>query len=399
MDNSYKSLSTPCFILDKEELEKSIVGFQDALAINFSNYIVGYSVKTNSTISCLHIACEKGCYAEVVSYDEYNLARKCGFSQNHIIFNGPMKSKDIFIDAILHGAIVNIECKRELIWLNDLPKDRSYHIGLRLNINISQISPSDANGENDNSRFGFSDETEEFSNAIDYINKYPNILLTGLHIHRTAHTRSLNFYKNSINYACQVIKKYDLKLSYLDVGGGYFGIFKNKPTYKDYSDIFKHALYVNHLENLNVIIEPGNALVASCFSFVCKVIDVKHIEKDRWFITTDGSRNDIDPFYKKTDYIKEIYSSRLFPIVKEQVISGCTCLESDRLFILKGHPLLNVGDLIVYHNVGAYTMCLSPLFIRYFPNIYMKDKDGYQLVREKWNVTNFIQKSIFGKNE
>ena len=99
------------------------------------------------------------------------------------------------------------------------------------------------------------------------------------------------------------------------------------------------------------------------------------------------------------DFLKEIHSSANSPIVKEQVISGCTCLENDRLFLLKGQPLLNVGDLIVYNNVGAYTMCLSPLFIRYFPNIYIKDKDCYQLVRQKWDVTNYIQKSIFGKNE
>ena len=59
-------------------------------------------------------------YAEVVSYDEYNLVLKCGFDKSHIIYNGPMKDKASFIDALENGAIVNIETKRELDWLLEL---------------------------------------------------------------------------------------------------------------------------------------------------------------------------------------------------------------------------------------------------------------------------------------
>ena len=158
MIHSLNELEKPCFILDKQELEKSITGFQDALSVNFQDHIVGYSVKTNSTISSMMLANKYGCYAEVVSHDEYNLALSCGFSKDHIIYNGPMKSKETFIDAIIHGAIVNIESMRELTWLKELPKNTKHRIGIRLNINISRISPNDADGENDNSRFGFSDE-------------------------------------------------------------------------------------------------------------------------------------------------------------------------------------------------------------------------------------------------
>jgi len=401
-----KNLQTPCFILDPVELERSVKGYQDALKTNFARSIVGYSVKTNSVPKCMKLAGEMGTYAEVVSYDEYELALLCGFEKNRIVYNGPMKSKETFLEAIINGAIVNIEAKRELLWLQELPKDGHYKVGLRLNINISHVSSEDADGDNDNSRFGFSDETSEFKDAIEAIAQMENVKLVGLHIHRTAHSRSVRFYKQSIEYACKTIEKYGLKLDYIDVGGGYFGIFPNKPTYKEYSDAFFEVLKAHGLQNLCVIVEPGNALAASCFAFMSEVIDVKHVEKDLWFATTDGSRNDIDSFFKKRGYLVDVLHKVSdgfnkfqevsgVETVKKQIVSGCTCLEYDRMHTLMDKPLLKVGDRLWYNNVGAYTMCLSPMFIRYIPNIYMKTEDGYELVREKWTAKEHIMKNLF----
>ena len=390
-----KDLQTPCFILDKEELERSVKGYQKALRSNFKESIVSYSVKTNSVPVCMKLAREMGAYAEVVSHDEYELALLCGFEKRHIVYNGPIKSKETFLDAVMNGAVVNIETKRELEWLKELPKDAAYKVGLRLNINISHISPEDAVGDNDNSRFGFSDQTSEFKDAVKYIAQLSNVTLAGLHVHRTAHSRSIRFYKQSIEFACKTIEKYELELDYMDVGGGYFGIFPNKPTYKEYSDAFFEGLSAHGLQNLCVIVEPGNALVASCFAFLSEVIDVKHVEDELWFATTDGSRNDVDPFFKKSSYLNEVQYNHDTPVVKEQIVSGCTCLEYDRMFTLLEKPKLSVGDRIYFRNVGAYTMCLSPMFIRYIPNIYLKVDNEYQLVREKWTAKEHIIKNVF----
>lgn len=393
MQQTY-NIETPCFILDQAELMRSIKGYQSALQNCVTESVIGYSVKTNSLPYCLTMAKDLGCNAEVVSVDEYELALLCGFTKNHIIYNGPMKSRETFLDAMTKGAIVNIETHRELEWLKELPQDKTYNVGLRLNVNISKVSPEDADGDNDNSRFGFSDETDEFQTALGFIQQLPNVTLSGLHIHRTAHSRSIRFYQNSIRYACETILKYGLSLDHLDVGGGYFGIFPNKPTYQEYADAFKQVLATYHLDGLKVIAEPGNALVASCFSFLSEVIDVKHVEKDCWFLTTDGSRNDVDPFFRKSSYMTELLTNGRGEVVREQIVSGCTCLEYDRLFTIEQKPLLKVGDRILYKNVGAYTMCLTPLFIRYIPKVYLWDGNEYKLIREKWTANEYIQKSI-----
>lgn len=388
-------LTTPCYILDIEELNRSISGFKTALNSHFVSSIIGYSVKTNSLPYCLSYAKQYGCYAEVVSHDEYELALLCGYAKNNIIYNGPMKSKETFLDAITNGAIVNIETKRELEWLKELPTNDSFGIGIRININVSKISPSDALNENDYGRFGFSDETDELKNALSQIDDIPNVYLSGLHIHRSPHTRSVSFYKETTRYAANIIKKYDLKLNYIDIGGGFYGIFKDNPTYADYCSAIKASLAEYDLGYLMVIVEPGMAILGSAFSFLTKVIDIKNLEPDLYIVTTDGSRNDIDPLFKKESYLYEIISDSNHPsIVAQQVICGCSCIEFDRLFALKNHFLLNENDFIKYKNVGAYTMCLSPLFIRYFPDVYIKKGDEYNIVRKSWTATEYIQNSL-----
>lgn len=372
-------LSTPCFIFDEVEFRRGCEGFFSALRGWFAEVEIGYSVKTNSLPFALREARRCGCLAEVVSSDEYELAKACGFAPSEVVYNGPMKSRETFLEAIQGGATVNIETKRELDWLSELPVEgeKVWGVGLRLNINISKISPEDADGEDDNSRFGFSVESGEFAEAVARIGLLPHVKLAGLHIHRTAHSRSPRFYERSVEYAARVINQYNLNLQYLDVGGGYFGIFPNKPTFEDYAEAFYRPLKAYGLEKLRIIVEPGNALTASSFAFLTEVIDVKRVDTGTRFVTTDGSRNDVDPFFRKTDYIKEIlYKDTDRPVEPLQIVAGCTCLEYDRLFTLTDQPALEVGDRVLYKNVGAYTMTLSPQFIRLWPRVYAIDENG-----------------------
>ena len=392
----FEELRTPCFIFDEEEFKRGIDEFRGALESRFTRVGIGYSVKTNSLPYAMRMAGRLGCMAEVVSHDEYELARLCGFNPVKIIYNGPMKSKETFLEAVCGGAVVNLETKREIEWLKELPAVSEYNIGIRLNINISHVSPEDADGEDDNSRFGFSDETREFAEALDKIKALSNVRLVGLHIHRTTHSRFPRFYERSIEYAASIIRKYDLTLDYLDVGGGYFGIFPNKPTFSDYAEAFHAPLKRHGFENLRIIIEPGNALTASPFAFLSEVIDVKRVDSGTRFLTTDGSRNDIDPFFHKSDYIRKIlYRSEDRSVEPLQIVAGCTCLEYDRMFSIEDMPRLEVGDRILYHNVGAYTMTLSPQFIRLWPRVYAKDKNGnFQEVRRPSHASDIIASDL-----
>ena len=365
---------TPCYIFYHEEFERSVNGFRNAMESKFQRFTIGYSFKTNSLPYAIKTAKSLGCLAEVVSYDEYELAKLCGYHGKEIIYNGPMKSRDTFFEAIKSGSIVNVETKREIDWLQEFDGPEEVKVGLRLNVNLGKVNPEELCGHDGLSRFGFSDESGELATAINKLSTMPNVRIVGIHTHRSTANRSIQHYVRTIEYACQVIRKYKLDLEYFDVGGGFFGIFPNKPTYQNYADAIYNVLAKNKLQHLNIIIEPGCAILASSFKFVTRVIDVKQVNTNTTFITTDGSRNDIDPLFRKWDYLKEIFRSDEFrSAVPYQIISGCSCMEDDRLFTLIDSAALKVNDIVVYNNVGAYTMTLSPNFIRFIPRVYAVD--------------------------
>lgn len=386
------SIKTPCFVLEADKLVQNIRAFKSALDSQFEHNILGYSVKTNSTPALLNIINEEGGYAEVVSYHEYRLALSLGFSPSHIVYNGPLKDQETFLHALQNGAVVNIDTKRELSWLSLLPSDKVYSVGLRVNLNLREISPEDCKDKEDFSRFGFSSENNEFAEAMNYINELGNVKLAGLHLHRTSKTRSLDVYHNICSYAINVVRQNNLTLDYIDIGGGYYGDMPGKPTYKDYVDTIADSLSpFFDTSKLKLIVEPGNAIIASPFTFYSSVIDTKQIGDNR-IVVLDGSRNDIDPFFHKSDYFKSFLTiNQNREKVRNQVFVGCTCLENDRLFEMSDYYESQIGDVIKFSFVGAYTTCLSPLFIRYFPRIYVQKKDELYISREEWTVDNYLQ--------
>ena len=395
--NKIKKLQTPLFIFNEDELKSCIRKFKTALNKEFKNNIIGYSLKTNSLPYCLKVAKENGCYAEVVSYHEYQLAINIGFTKEHIIYNGPLKSKKTFLDAIQHNAIVNIETWREIDWLNELPKNKIYEIGIRINIDSSNISQEDAFSKNDDSRFGFSFDSGDLEKAIKLIQTKPYIKLVGIHSHKEPKTRSVHFYQKVVEYVIHIIKKLQLNLKYWDLGGGFFGPMPNKPTFNEYTkSIYKELKKING-EEYNIIVEPGNALISSSFTYICSVIDIKEHDSNI-YITTDGTRNDIDPFFRKNNYFKSfIYTHKETTCTQDQIIGGLTCLEYDRLFTLpKNSRTINIGDKIIFDRVGSYTMALTPLFIHYFPIVYLKTNTReFRIIREEWDTKEFLMKSKY----
>lgn len=70
-------------------------------------------------------------------------------------------------------------------------------------------------------------------------------------------------------------------------------------------------------------------------------------------------------------------------------------MEHDRLYEAIDEEELLVGDKVIYDKVGAYTMCLTPLFIKYFPDVYVEENNELTLVRKAWTPKEYIENSLF----
>lgn len=384
-------MKTPYFLIHQSILEEGLDKLYTALENYWPNSVIGYSFKTNSLPWVLSFMKEHGCYAEVVSENEYELAEYIGFE--HIIYNGPVKGKDSFLRACEAGHIINLDALREIEWLKEAAyAGKTINVGLRVNFDLESMCPGEASGGEEGGRFGFNYENGSFLRAVEELKEIRGVRLSGIHLHCSSKTRSLNIYRAIAETACKICKEYGLDLDYVDVGGGYFGGLPDKPQYDDYLGTISGILrkYFDPKRTC-LIVEPGTSLICPPIDYVTTVTDVKETNRNR-FVTTDGSRIHVDPLMRKKGYFYHIEPMKPEKeAVKMQIISGFTCMEDDRLFRLTDAPALQCGDQIVYEKVGAYTMCLAPLFSGYYPDVYLEDKGRITCVRRRWGVKEYVQ--------
>lgn len=384
-------MKTPYYVIDQKALDDNFTKLEKALEKHWSNSIIGYSYKTNALPWIIRHFDRLGCYAEVVSEEEYRLAQLVGVGRGKLIYNGPIKSKETFLEAIQDGCIVNIDSKRELDWLDDLPVENRA-VGIRVNFDIEGMCPGQSQCPEEGGRFGFCYENGEFTKAIDLL-RQKEARIAGLHLHTSSKSRGLDIYRAIAIIACRLREEFQLELDYIDVGGGFFGGLPTKPQFEEYITLMEGILSKQFdKERTKLIIEPGMAVIGAPVRYVTTVIDVKDTEFNR-FVVTDGSRTSIDPLMTKSSYFHSCERQRETSVIPRQIICGYTCMEHDRLFEAVNEPELQPGDRIIYDKVGAYTMCLTPLFIRYFPDVYVQRGDELVKVREAWTPEEYLQKS------
>ena len=388
-----KQLQTPYFLIHKDVLDGQLAMLQAALAENWPNSVVGYSYKTNTLPWVIDYFHSRGCFAEVVSDDEYRLGKHMGVGPNRFVYNGPIKTKETFLEALESGSYVNIDAQREIDWLRELDPQKEYKLGIRVNFDLESACPGHTQCPEEGGRFGFCYENGEFEKALKKVCQQGH-RVAGLHLHTSSRTRGLDIYRAIAEMACRIAETFDLQLDYVDVGGGFFGGLPTKPQFDEYMALMAGILRRRFSPGKTaLILEPGMAVIGAPVSYVTTVIDVKDTTANR-FVITDGSRTSIDPLMTKSNYFCRYHRHTDKPALPKQVIGGFTCMEHDRLFTAVDQPELSVGDQIIYEKVGAYTMCLTPLFIRYFPDVYVDDGLTMKLVRKAWTPEEYLQNSV-----
>lgn len=391
------------YLIKEGELNKDIELLRGALRDNWGdNSIMGYSVKTNSLPWLLNHLRKEGFYAEVVSDSEYDLARRLGYDADKIIYNGPIKDRAVFKQVIKDGGIVNLDSNYELDWLEEMSaSSMAIKVGIRINADIASLSPNEELLEEDGGRFGYCLENGTVAQVVERIKSMPNVKLSGLHLHSSTKSRSVEVYGALAKLAVNVARDYNLDVEYIDMGGGYFGGRDDMPNYRDYFGVIARVLSeCFSKDKVTLIAEPGVSLVSRASSLITEVIDTKDIRGHRYVVTT-GSRVLLNPQVTRHTYPHHIeyMESQTAPDgprqpLPSQWICGSTCMEYDRLFEIRDGAELKPGDRVVYDLAGGYTIALSPLFIHYFPKVIIEKITGETFVaRDEWTNDEFLMKN------
>lgn len=387
------NIDTPYYIIDLQKLKSNLYGLREAFKQLWPNFIIGYSFKTNNLPWIASWMRSQQVYAEVVSTPEYELAKYAGYEDCQIIINGPCKGYDAMNHILCAGGIVNLDSFQEIEYIRSHQDlyPTVVKVGLRINFDLEAECPGETIPGKEPGRFGFNVENGDFKRALNELASIPKVKVTGIHAHHSTRTKSLAIFSAVTAKACEcALLCHDLE--YIDLGGCLFGDKPGAPSFTDYAKTIVGVLVNNNIPGtVNLILEPGAALIASPISYVCKVVGTKDIAGVR-LVYTDGSIKHIAPQMNAIRFAFSLESNSEKKIHR-QVVSGFSCIEMDRFLDLENQQELQIGDKVTINNVGAYTISLAPLFIEYFPSVLVKDGDNIVAAREHWSTKEFVQKN------
>ena len=388
--NIAKKNKTPFYLYSEKQIKENYLNFSKIF--RNTNPLICFAAKANTNLTIMRILGKLGSGADVVSGGELLKALKAGIKANKIVFSGVGKTEEELKLAIRKKILlINVESESEAILIDKIGKkiNRVISIGFRINPNIDAKTHKKISTGKAENKFGVS--IKNFSSFYKKITQFKNLKIDAVSVHIGSQILSDTPYKKTLDVLLRVIKDLNIKLKYVDLGGG-FGIKYEKKDKKinlnNYSklvDNFKKKL------NCSIIFEPGRSLVGNTGILVSKI---QYIKKglNKNFIIIDAGMND---FMRPALYDA---SHNIVPVIKTNKKNleaiefvGPVCETSCKFIQYKKYQKIKEGDFVAITNVGAYGSSLSsnyntkPLIAE-----ILASKNNFKIIRKKQDLLKLI---------
>jgi diaminopimelate decarboxylase len=385
IDSLVAEHGSPLFVYSQKTLVERYRELRDAFVRRYPKVRIAWSYKTNYLDAICKTFHREGAFAEVVSPFEYDKAIHNGVSPEKIHWNGPYKPESALAQAIANQSIIHIDnldefgrIERVASQLRARPR-----VAIRVNMAIDGMVPW--------SRFGLNLESGQARELADRIAKGRTVDLVGLHCHIGTFILDPQAYgraaTNLANLANDLLADHGLKLQFIDLGGGfasrntlregYLTGEQTTPSFSRYADAI-----VDGISGLNypqselptLVLETGRALVDEAGYLVSTVEATKRLPDGRQSLVLDAGVNLLfTSFWYKHDVVP---AQPCGTTTEPTVMYGPLCMNIDEVRETQDFPALNVGDRVVFRNVGAYNNTQWLQFITLRPAVVMVGAEG-----------------------
>lgn len=344
-----------------------------------------YSYKTNSISEICRVAHEEGFGAEVVSASELDHALRLGVRGPDIIYNGPLKSERSIRMALENGALVHADSIEEIGVLHRIASEGTGSTRYGVRVQLTQ-------GTAPWTKFGVT--ANELVDFLRGSRPSSGRRLAGLHVHLGTNITDPSVYSQAVQRLVEVARQIEDQLSapldYLDLGGGWAASDAvpldllpgdwEVPAPLAYAKAISGALESAGRKDLRVLLEPGRVVVAPCMKMLFRVTSVKR--HPHTMAITDGNINSVpSAYYLRHPLTSLAPTSR--PLARTDVF-GPLCTQFDSLRLDTDLPDPQPGDILVLHEVGAYTITFSNQFAHPRPPVLAIDGDrAPRLIRRR----------------
>ncbi|WP_131537712.1 type III PLP-dependent enzyme domain-containing protein [Pedobacter nototheniae] len=380
-----KEYGSPVFVLSEKQIRRNYQASVRSFKTRYPKVQFAWSYKTNYLNAVCKIFHQEGSWAEVVSGFEYQKALRNGVPGNHIIFNGPDKKESDLICAIENHSLIHIDHFDELYLLIRICEkiNKKAKVAVRVNFDTGIYPKWD--------RFGFNYENGQAWTAIEKIASAKQLELVGLHCHIGTFMLSVNAYAIATTKLCDLAMRcktaINTPIQYIDLGGGfpstntlkgaYLPGVDTVPSVDDFAEAITDTILnfgFKQEELPLLILESGRVLIDDAGYLLGSVIANKRL--------SDGRRATILDFGINVLFTSNWYDHKISvaqeggQYTEETVLFGPLCMNIDVIRESINFPLLEPGDQVVVHKVGAYNMTQWMQFINMRPAVVLIDQKG-----------------------
>ena len=363
MSLNENTLNTPYFMIDEskliENLEKAkqlkrISGAKLVLALKcFSTWGTFDTIKPY-----LDGTTSSGPYEVKLGHDTFGgetHAYSVGYSKADIEAVKPLSDKIIF-NSLSQLAVHYESCKA------------SASLGLRINPERSMAGQDLANPTRQYSRLGVKQDLLDLS-VLDKVD--------GFMFHMNCENKDADAFIAILDHISATFGDYLDKLDWLSLGGGIFFTYPDYPI--EQLGLALKAFSEKH--NIQLYLEPGEAIITRTTDLVVSVIDIIENEKQTAIVDSATEAHRLDTLiYDEPASIREATNNGKH----SYIIGSCSCLAGDIFCETQFDQPLQIGQKLHLMDSAGYTMVKLNWFNGLkMPSIYYKHaNDDIELLNE-----------------
>ncbi len=389
LEDLVREHGSPLFVISQRTLASRYRELYEAFARRWPRVRIAWSYKTNYIGAVCRTFHKLGAWAEVVSPFEYDKAIGLGVPADRIHWNGPYKPDDAIERAVVGGSLIHIDNLDEIVRIERVAAKTGLRprVAVRVNLAVEGVGAW--------SRFGLNLESGQAREAVVRLVAGDRVALEGLHCHigtfildPTAHGQAA---AKLARFANEIRRDHGVKLSFLDLGGGfaspntlkgqYLSGEQTAPSFARYADSICDGLAELDLPAAEVptlVLETGRALVDEAAVLVSTVHATKRMPDGQRALVLDAGVNLLFTAFWYNHDVAPAQESRGMP--EPTVLYGPLCMNIDVLRDSVALPPMAIGDRLVFRNVGAYNMTQWMQFIALRPAVVMVGSEGRSAV-------------------
>lgn len=361
--------STPFYAYDRDRMTQRVSELRQHMPEDLD---IHYAMKANPMPAVVEHMSSLVDGLDVASGGELEVALASGIKATNISFAGPGKRDGELKQAIDSGITINVESANELQRIARIADTAgsSPQVAIRVNPAFGLKSSGMKMGGHA-SQFGV--DAEQVPDLLRTMQGL-EIDFRGFHVYSGSQTLLPDAIQNTLQQTTDLVMQLagnsDTPLSYVNLGGGLGIPYFAGEEALDLSTLSEpFAVATSQLRrafgDIEIVMELGRYLVGEAGIYVTRVVDIKQ-SRGKNFVICDGGLNhhlaasgNFGQILRK-DYPLVLGNRMDEPNVVAHTIVGPLCTPLDLLGNNVLLPMVDVGDLIVILQSGAYGFSASP---------------------------------------